>query len=117
MKVTVSRKAEFDAAHFLPNYPGKCANLHGHRWVVEVGVKGEVNPVTGFVVDFTFLKKSLSFCIEDFDHSLINNRIDNPTAEHLIRYILTNFRVPEDTELEFIKIWETPDSCAEYKRE
>ena len=115
MKVIVSRKVSFDSAHFLPNYKGKCANLHGHRWLLEVGVEGWVDPATGFVVDFTLLKEQLNRIVEILDHQSLNTIIENPTAENLIKYILGEFEVPEGTKLSFIKLWETPDSCAEYR--
>jgi len=49
---------EFDAAHSLPGYQGKCANLHGHTYQVEIVVEGDVG-VDGFVMDFYLLKKLL----------------------------------------------------------
>ena len=117
MSWIVSRKISFDAAHLLPNYPGKCANLHGHRWTVEVGVSGGVDPTTGFVVDFSELKTSMMRVLGNFDHSFLNEVLPNPTAENLLKLILEDFEPPEGTFLKFIRIWETPDSCAEWTRE
>ncbi len=55
MRLEVLKSFTFDASHRLPNYKGKCANLHGHTWKLVVGVSGEVDGVTGFVVDFSQL--------------------------------------------------------------
>jgi len=58
MKATLVKKFSFDAAHLLPNYSGKCGRLHGHHWVVEVGVSGEIGE-NGMVVDLVVLKQAL----------------------------------------------------------
>jgi len=52
----VTKQISFDAAHFLPNYDGKCANMHGHRWTIEVAVAGSVHE-DGMVMDFSKLIK------------------------------------------------------------
>jgi 6-pyruvoyltetrahydropterin/6-carboxytetrahydropterin synthase len=65
----------FDSAHFLAGYAGKCANIHGHRWVAEVEVGSdtliEEGPKRGMVVDFSDLKKDLKALLEIYDHALI----------------------------------------------
>ena len=121
MKMLVSKKMSFDAAHFLPNYPGKCANMHGHHWTVELGVSGEVDPNTGMVIDFGVLDAFLREKVEDrFDHKLVNDIIENPTAENIAARIKLSWDIwgKENclaVELEFIRVWETPDSFAELK--
>jgi len=125
MKMLVCKKVSFDAAHFLPNYSGKCANMHGHRWIVELAIEGEVK-ATGMVVDFTLLKEFLEEVKEVFDHKVINDVIENPTAENIcvwIRDRLTQWKLDGHIdflklfrcELEFIRVWETPDSYAELR--
>lgn len=70
-------KAEysFDSAHFLYGYDGKCSNIHGHRWKIEVEVQSEslINGggLDGMVVDFGDLKKDLKEIVDYYDHSLI----------------------------------------------
>ncbi len=70
-------KAEhsFDSAHFLHGYEGKCSNIHGHRWKVEVEVQSETlvegGELDGMVVDFGDLKKDLKEIADYYDHSLI----------------------------------------------
>jgi len=123
----VAKRVSFDAAHYLPNYEGKCKNLHGHHWVVEVACSGKVNKRTGMVIDFTKLK---AFCegIKDYlDHTLINDSefIKNPTAENICTYIYEEFEYwcsnnsfYEDlTKLAWVKVWETEDSYVELRRE
>ncbi len=65
----------FDSAHFLAGYIGKCANIHGHRWNVEVEVCADVlvegGQQRGMVVDFSDLKKDIRETLDAFDHALI----------------------------------------------
>ena len=92
----------FDAAHYLPNYEGKCANLHGHTWKVEIRIDMSTLPADdGMIIDFTELKKIISM----FDHRILNvcpkhldtvlrgtqpflwGFFDNPTAENIAKEI------------------------------
>jgi len=61
----------FDAAHYTKGVEGKCMNLHGHTFRVNVEVEGEVDPKTGFVIDFSVLKKIVKEVIEEYDHKVI----------------------------------------------
>lgn len=54
LELTVERR--FEASHVLPNHPGKCSRLHGHSWVIRVTVDGYIDPITGFVCDYSQLK-------------------------------------------------------------
>lgn len=67
----------FDAAHYLPKHPGKCALLHGHRWEVKVIIQTTRLNSSGMVVDFGDIKD----IINGFDHCCLNDIMDNPTAE------------------------------------
>ena len=70
-------KAEhsFDSAHFLANYEGKCGNIHGHRWKVEIEVQSETlvkgGQLDGMVIDFGDLKKDVKSMADYYDHALI----------------------------------------------
>ena len=116
MKMLVCKKVSFDAAHYLPNYPGKCKNLHGHTWILEVEVCGPVDVESGMVIDFAKLKKDVNDSIIDIlDHTLLNDTIGNPTCELLLEWIwdvLSNIYV-----LSRLRLWETPDSYAELRRD
>lgn len=65
----------FDSAHFLANYEGKCRNIHGHRWKVEIEVQSETlikdGQLAGMVVDFGDLKKDVKAMVDYYDHALI----------------------------------------------
>lgn len=73
MEITVVKEFSFAASHFLPNHPGKCQNLHGHTYKLQVGVRGKVDPETGMVVDFGKLKDLVEkTIIEKLDHAYLN---------------------------------------------
>ena len=112
----VSKKTSFDAAHFLPNYKGKCSNLHGHHWEVEVACSGEVNEKSGMVIDFTQLKDFFGWIDRVFDHQSVNEVVENPTAENICKRIYDEFNmwcVARNLKFEYVKVWETEDSMAE----
>ena len=69
---TVSSQAHYDAAHFLRNYPGKCAKLHGHRYVVEAAVRLETLDESGIAFDFADLKGILRSLADELDHETLN---------------------------------------------
>lgn len=75
----------FDAAHYLPNYKGKCANIHGHTYRVIVEISGITK--NGMLVDFTILKKEIKSVIDQLDHTLLNAVIKYPSAENIAWYI------------------------------
>lgn len=88
---------KFDAAHYLPGYNGKCANMHGHTWHVEVEVCGDVDEKTGMVMDLAILKREVNTIIDKFDHQVLNdldylqaysfNIAEHPTCENLAQFI------------------------------
>ena len=65
----------FDSAHFLAGYEGKCKNIHGHRWKVEIEVQSETlvngGQLDGMIVDFGDLKKDIKAMVDHYDHALI----------------------------------------------
>jgi len=83
----VGINAKFDAAHYLPGYEGKCVNMHGHTWHVEVEIAGPVDHSTGMVIDFVKLKEAVNETIERLDHKLLNDIIINPTCENVAAWI------------------------------
>lgn len=85
----------FDAAHYLPDYIGKCRNMHGHSWVLEVELGGKANK-SGMVMDFALLKKHIVVAVIDIlDHSLLNTFLKIPTCENLLLWIAERLRNPE----------------------
>ena len=133
MKVTVSRKAHFNAAHklFRPDWNdaknkevfGKCANenYHGHNYELIVSLTGEINKETGYVYDLGKLKNIIKKEVEDYlDHKNLNLDIDdfkssNPSAEN-IAVLIYNRLIPhfdDNYELK-IALYETPRNFVEY---
>lgn len=133
MRVTVKRKAHFNAAHRLfcedwdddQNFEvfGKCSypNYHGHNYELIVGVTGEVDPKTGFVIDLKVLKDLIKEEVEDpFDHKNLNLDVIefkelNPTVENIsiIIYDRLYKRLGDKYELE-ITLYETPRNFVTY---
>ena len=72
----IYKEVFFDASHRLLHYEGKCRNLHGHRWRVEVWLRGEPDAKTGILVDFNVIRE----VVERFDHQVILNRDDPMVA-------------------------------------
>jgi 6-pyruvoyltetrahydropterin/6-carboxytetrahydropterin synthase len=100
--------SEFDAAHSLPGYEGKCARVHGHTYKVEMVVSGSVGP-DGFVMDFYRLKKILGTALQEMDHCCLNDIIPNPTAENIAERIAESLRRElEGTPVALfsLKLWE-----------
>ena len=82
---------QIEAAHRLPNVPKdhKCARLHGHSFRIEVHLSGEVDPDSGWVMDFADLKAAFRPVHEQLDHRYLNDvpGLENPTSENLARWI------------------------------
>lgn len=69
----VSKELVFDSAHFITDHPGKCENLHGGRYALHVKIEGRIDPLTGFVVDYGYLKAiAKKHVIEKLDHQNLN---------------------------------------------
>ena len=133
MKVKVSRKAHFNAAHRLYNKSwdeakndevfGKCnnPNYHGHNYELVVSVTGEIDPVTGFVIDMKALKELIRDEVEEaLDHKNLNLEVDefrdlNPTAENIAVVIWNKLRphIKIEKELEVV-LYETPRNFVTY---
>ena len=110
----VCRQFKFDAAHHLPRYNGKCANVHGHSWKFDVAIGGPIGP-DGMVMDFSILKKIVQPLIDQLDHSDLNDSLENPTAENLAVHIY-NFvdKSPLNLDVAWVSVWESEDSYARY---
>ena len=137
---TLQTSASFDSAHFLKGYEGKCSNIHGHRWKVEVTVASEDveedGQIRGMVVDFKTLKEDLAQIADELDHSLVieegslkettkNALLEEgfrmvevpfrPTAENLAEYFFGEME-EKDYQVVLVKVYETPNNCAAYSR-
>ena len=133
MKVTVSRKAHFNAAHRLHRTDwsfekndsvfGKCnnPNFHGHNYDLTVSVTGEIDPETGYVIDVKILKDFIKTEIEDaFDHKNLNVDVLefknlNPTAENIVVVIYNKLKAVLNSNLELeVTLFETPRNFVSY---
>lgn len=133
MKVTVSRKAHFNAAHRLYRSDwsfekndaifGKCnnPNFHGHNYELIVSVTGEIDPETGYVIDVKILKDFIKSEVEDaFDHKNLNLDVPefkdlNPTAENIVVVIYNKLKAVLDEHFELeVTLFETPRNFVSY---
>jgi len=133
MRVTVSRKAHFNAAHRLyrsdwsseqnESIFGKCnnPNYHGHNYELIVSVTGEVDPVTGYVLDVKILKDFIKSEVEEaFDHKNLNLDVPefktlNPTAENIVIVIYNKLKAVLDKKLDLkVTLYETPRNFVSY---
>ncbi len=133
MRVTVSRKAYFNAAHRLYRKDwsdeqnnavfGKCANpnFHGHNYELIVSVTGPIDPNTGYVMDMKILKNHIKTKIEDaFDHKNLNLEVEEfldtiPTAENIVIVIYNKLKeiLNPDQSLKVV-LYETPRNFVTY---
>ncbi|GCD77379.1 6-carboxytetrahydropterin synthase QueD [Thermaurantimonas aggregans] len=133
------RRFYFEAAHFLPDYLGDCRNIHGHSYVLEIGVSGKIQisgSERGMIIDLKRLKALVQTSVLDvLDHALIVEKAEfsngnsipadmklvvlreTPTVENLLKWIITRLTedLPEGIRLEFSKLHETRDSWVEWR--
>ena len=139
MKISVFRKAHFNAAHRLYNplwtdqknleFYGKCSNpnYHGHNYNLEVKVTGVVDPITGFLIDLSALSKIIEKHVEEkFDHKNINLEVDefcnpangqhlNPSTENICIVIYNVLRNVLDTRYDIqVRLYESERNFVEY---
>jgi len=136
MKVTVHRKAHFNAAHRLYRKDwsfeknnevfGKCnnPNYHGHNYELIASVTGEIDPDTGYVIDVKILKDIIKAEVEDaFDHKNLNLDVPefkdlNPTAEHIAVVIYNKIKAKLEANLHLeVTLYETPRNFVTYSGE
>ncbi len=92
-QATVVKELAFDSAHFITDHPDKCVNLHGGRYTIQVKVRDHIDPLTGFVVDYGYLKRIVT-------HQVVN-RLDH----HSLNYVAPELSWRASTELLSIFIW------------
>jgi 6-pyruvoyltetrahydropterin/6-carboxytetrahydropterin synthase len=119
----ISVSQSFDAAHFLREYRGRCARMHGHTWKVEAVVEGEELGPSQLLVDFNDLKGLLREVVDDFDHACLNDLPPfdrkSPTSENVARIIFQ--RLQEKVEslgtpvrLLKVRVSESPETSVVY---
>lgn len=100
------------AAHFLPHVPigHKCRKMHGHNYKVRLFLSGPL--VAGMVCDFAEVDRSWAQVHKLLDHGIINERIENPTAESIAEWIFLRLNLPL---LKRVEVWETSTCGAMYE--
>lgn len=93
MKVTLTKELRFESAHFLPHVPAghRCGRMHGHSFRVEIAVRGEVDPKTGWLIDYAEIKRAVGPIVDEVDHRVLNEvpGLENPTSEVLAAWLWT----------------------------
>lgn len=108
----VTRTFAFEAAHQLPWHPGRCRDLHGHSYRLEVTVEGPVGS-NGIVIDFSEVKGIVDReVIDRYDHRYLNDLMDNPTAELIATEAWKRLEAAGLSVVR-LRLWETADCCVE----
>lgn len=118
MRARLTHEFLLESAHSLPNVPEghRCRRVHGHTFVVEVTVEGEVDARMGWHVDYAEIARAFEPLRDALDHRLLNevSGLENPTSEHLARWIWERL-VPALPSLAEIVVHETPVSRCAYR--
>jgi 6-pyruvoyltetrahydropterin/6-carboxytetrahydropterin synthase len=113
----------FSSAHALRGYNGKCENIHGHNWQVELSVSSDSLNEIGLAIDFKLLKKYLNEVMETLDHKFLNEtdffKEANPSAENIAKYIYEEIEKKmiinkTNVLVKKVGVYETKSSMASY---
>ena len=120
----ISVEQDFDAAHFLRGYQGKCEAVHGHRFRVVVKVKASGVNNIGLAYDFVALKQHLGDILSRFDHTCLNDMPPfdkmNPSSENIATTIYDELKlklVGAPVSLSCVEVWESPQSGVAYSQD
>ena len=105
----------FAAAHRLPRHPGKCVNMHGHNYKIQIALRGEPEPFQGLVMDFGDIDKVVNErVLVKCDHKTLNDFLENPTAENIATWLWVQLagHLPGLFE---VRLWEIPTACVVYR--
>jgi len=117
-------KTHFSAAHQLHGYPGDCAKIHGHNWIIEVFVRcTELNDI-GIGIDFRDIKHAVKDVVKELDHTNLSElpyfQDINPSSEIIAKYLYRKLGTALDSEtvkISKIKVSETPGAGSFYWEE
>lgn len=114
-------QTKFSAAHQLRNYNGRCENLHGHNWKVDVYVTAEKLDDVGLAVDFRVLKDTTNGFLDQIEHKFLNDippfNEMNPSSENIARWLylgLSNKLNDGNVKVSRIRVWESDNAAATY---
>ena len=120
----VSVEETFSSGHALRGYKGKCENVHGHNYRVQVSVEGPQLDEIGLLMDFSHVKKALREIIAGVDHQFLNDlepfKTVNPSAENMAKFFYEQMsarlkEMPAGARLVEAVVWETDTACAVYR--
>ncbi len=113
----------FDAAHYLPEYQGKCERLHGHRFKVVIRVSAASVGHDGMAYDFAEMKRMLRAVLSELDHTCVNELPDfttmAPSSENIAAWLFEKLHGGfNDTpvKLDAVEVWESPTAGVVYSR-
>lgn len=111
------------AAHQLREFQGKCEQLHGHNWKIEVYVTGDTLGEDGLLIDFGLIKKDTKKVLDELDHKFLNElepfKKENPSSENIARYIYESLSQTLDNDairVSKVTAWESDTACATYMK-
>ena len=114
-------ETQFSAAHQLRGYRGKCENLHGHNWRVQVTVSSEDLNDIGLAIDFHELKELTVEVLKNLDHSFLNDVFPftelNPSSENIAKWVYESLRKKingKEVSLSAVTVWESDSASATY---
>jgi len=114
-------ESQFSSAHQLRGYQGKCENMHGHNWRVQVTVSSDKLDDIGIVIDFHELKKITGEVISSLDHSFLNEVFPfteiNPSSENIAKWIYETIKKKLDQDkcnVSSVTVWENETASATY---
>src|SRR5574337_541658 len=112
----------FAAGHALRGYKGKCENVHGHNYKVQVTVAGAQLNSAGLLMDFVDLRATIKKLVERLDHRFLNDLPPfdklNPSAENLAKYFCVEIEpqaLAQGLQVQAVTIWETDTTSATYR--
>ncbi|MEC7885947.1 MAG: 6-carboxytetrahydropterin synthase [Pseudomonadota bacterium] len=118
-KAAITKKFVFDSAHFITDHPKACNNLHGGRYELEITIKDYINPLSGFVLDYSFIKSIVSsLIVNKFDHKTLNYtcpELSWRSSTEFLSIVIWNILIEYIPSLSRIKIYETSSSYCTYK--
>ncbi|WP_018946585.1 6-carboxytetrahydropterin synthase QueD [Thioalkalivibrio sp. AKL17] len=123
-RYTLRVLTDFASAHTLRDYPGQCANMHGHNWKVEAEVEAETLDDTGMAVDFKVVKSAAREIAGQLDHRYLNDvppfDTVNPTAENIARWFFRELAERLNRpglRVSALTLWETDRACVRYSED
>jgi 6-pyruvoyltetrahydropterin/6-carboxytetrahydropterin synthase len=113
--------SHFAAAHQLREFKGKCENLHGHNWKIEVFVRGENLGKDGLLIDFKLIKEATDRILDELDHQFLNElepfKTLNPSSENIAHYLFKSLSQElngDNIRIAKVTAWESDSACATY---